>query len=395
MNKHMTPTPDVIPFTGEEFATRIERTKAAMTDAGLDAIVLTSAANVEYLSGFETQFAWVTPSRPWYFVVPRTGEAIAIIPEIGDSNWRSTSWCGSIVTWPSPRPADEGISLITSHLNSLPRRFGKVGFEIGPESRLGMPVSDLLRARNALVLEIEDCTMLMAGLRSIKSPAEVDRIRHICDIAGRAFAEIPATVHEGDSELEIYRRFAASLLVKGADEVPYVAIASGQGGYGSIIMPPTGRKVRKGDVLILDTGAKRAGYFCDFDRNFSFGRPSAEVARVYAALWYATEAGIEAARPGRTAADVFRAQADVLVAHGVEVGNVGRFGHGLGKLITEHPSNVPGDETLLLPGMVLTIEPSAIFAGSIMAHEEDIVVTAGQPELLSPRASPEIQVIDC
>ena len=63
MNKHMTATSDVIPFTGEEFAARIERAKAAMTDAGLDAIVLTSAANVEYLSGFETQFAWVTPSH--------------------------------------------------------------------------------------------------------------------------------------------------------------------------------------------------------------------------------------------------------------------------------------------------------------------------------------------
>lgn len=395
MNQHMTAIPDVIPFTDAEFAARIERARAAMTEAGLDAIVLTSAANVEYLSGFETQFAWITPSRPWYFVVPRVGEAMAIIPEIGYSNWRNTSWCDDIATWPSPRPADEGIGLITSHLNALTRRFGKVGFEIGPESRLGMPVSDLLRARSSLALEIEDCTMLMAGLRSIKSPAEVDRIRHICGIAGRAFAEVPATVHEGDSEKEIYRRFAARLLVEGADEVPYIAIASGQGGYESIIMPPTGRKIRKGDVLILDTGAKCAGYFCDFDRNFSFGKPSAEVARVYAALWHATEAGIKAARPGRTAADVFQAQADVLVTHGIEVGNVGRFGHGLGKLITEHPSNVPDDETILTPGMVLTIEPSAMFAGKIMAHEEDIVITEGTAEVLTHRASKEIDEIDC
>ncbi|EYR77456.1 Xaa-Pro peptidase family protein [Shinella sp. DD12] len=385
----------VTAFTRLEFETRIERARAAMTRAGLDAIVLTSAANVEYLSGFETQFAWVTPSRPWYFIVPRTGEPAAIIPDIGYSNWRSTSWCGNVMTWPSPRPADEGISLITDHLNGFSRRFGKVGFEIGPESRLGMPVSDLFRARAALALEIEDCTMLMAGLRAIKSPAEVGRIRHICNIAGRAFAEVPATVRAGDSEKDIYRRFAASLLVKGADEVPYVAIASGQGGYGSIIMPPTNRTLRKGDVLILDTGSKCAGYFCDFDRNFSFGKPSADVARVHAALWHATEAGIDAARPGRTAADVFRAQADVLISHGFEVGNVGRFGHGLGKLLTEHPSNAPGDETILAPGMVLTIEPSAMFTGGIMAHEEDVVVTENVAEVLTPRSSPEIEIVAC
>lgn len=366
-----------------------------MTAAELDAIVLTSAANVEYLAGFETQFAWVTPSRPWYFVVPRSGAAIALIPEIGESNWLKTSWCKNILTWPSPRPADEGISLLTVVLNGLPRSFGKVGFEIGPESRLGMPVSDLLRAKSLLSLDIEDCTMLMAGLRSIKSSAEVERVRHICEIAGSAFADIPLTVREGDSEKDIYRRFSASLLLKGADEVPYVAIASGQAGYESIIMPPTDRKVRKGDVLILDTGAKCSGYFCDFDRNFSFGAPSSEVARVHEALWHATEAGINAARPGVTAADIFRAQADVLIARGFDVGNVGRFGHGLGKLITEHPSNAPGDGTLLAPGMVLTIEPSAVFAGRIMAHEENIVITESGAELLTPRANQEIAIIEC
>nr|WP_235864286.1 Xaa-Pro peptidase family protein [Pseudorhizobium flavum] len=366
-----------------------------MSRTGLDAIVLTSEANVEYLSGFETTFAWVTPSRPWYFVVPRVGDAIAIIPEIGLTNWQNTSWCDRIETWPSPRPADEGISLLATHLDQISRRHGKVGFEIGPESRIGMPVSDLLRMQKSLGFELVDCTMLMAAVRSIKSASEINRIRHICEIAGKAFAELPSTVRVGDTEKEIYRGFSANLLLNGADKVPYVSIASGQGGYESIIMGPTDRIARKGDVLILDTGSKCGGYFCDYDRNFSFGPPSAEVARVYEALWHATDAGIEAARPGKTAADVFHAQADVLISYGFEVGNVGRFGHGLGKVITEHPSNAPGDETVLLPGMVLTVEPSAMFGGGIMAHEEDIVITEGEAEVLSPRASREIQVIEC
>lgn len=382
-------------FTREEFAVRIERAKGGLTDAKLDAMVLTSAANIEYLSGFETQFAWVTPSRPWYFIVPRAADPIAIIPEIGDFNWRSTSWCNNIVTWPSPRPADEGVSLLIDHLNGLPRRFGRVGFEIGAEARLGMPISDFWRVSSALALEIGDCMPLMARLRAIKSDAEVGRIRDICRIAGHAFSELPSTLSDGDSEREICRRFAASLFVRGADEVPYLAIASGHGGYQSIIMPPTDRRVGKGDILMLDTGSKRAGYFCDFDRNFSFGKPSAEVARVYAALWDATESGIAAARPGKTAADVFRAQAEVLVSRGFEVGNVGRFGHGLGKLITEPPSNSPSDERILRPGMVLTIEPSAMFSGGLMAHEENIVITEDLPEVLTPRASKEIDQIEC
>lgn len=382
-------------FTRGEFEDRIERARGAMTRHCLDAIVVTSEANIEYLSGFETQFAWTTPSRPWYFVVPRKGSPVAIIPEIGETNWLSTSWCQNIVTWPSPRPEDEGVSLLTSHLSSISSSFGRLGFEIGPESRIGMPISDFLRVRSTVSFELVDCTMLMAEIRSIKSTAEIQRIRHICGIAGRTFADLPTMVSVGDSEKEICRKFAASLLLSGADKVPYTSIASGQGGYDSIIMGPTDRRVEKGDVLILDTGAKCGGYFCDFDRNYSFGKPDNDVARLHKILWHATQAGIEAARPGNTAEAVFQAQARVLVDAGMDVGNVGRFGHGLGKLITEYPSNAPGDKAVLKPGMVLTIEPSAMFGdGRIMAHEEDLVITEGEPDLLTTRADPEITIID-
>jgi Xaa-Pro aminopeptidase len=155
-------------------------------------------------------------------------------------------------------------------------------------------------------------------------------------------------------------------------------------------MGPTDRRVAEGDVMIIDTGAKYGGYFCDFDRNFCFGPPSDAVVRIHDALWRATEAGISAARPGNTAADVFFAQAHVLEAAGVPVGNIGRLGHGLGKLITEYPSNAPGEMTILKPGMVLTIEPSATYGDYIMAHEEDVVITDGDPELLTLRANREI-----
>jgi len=387
-------TIELPPFSPIEFEHRVERARSAMTSFELDAIVVTSEANIEYLSGFETQFAWITPTRPWYFVVPRTGPAVAVIPEIGETNWLATSWCRDIITWPSPRPADEGVSILLKHLSSIARFFGKIGFEIGPESRLGMPVEDLLRVQSQMNFELADCTRLMAELRIIKSVAEVGRIRHVCGIAGGTFRDLPSFAALGHSEKQICRSFGASLLLNGADKAPYVAIASGVGGYDSIIMGPTDRRIQEGDVLIVDTGARYGGYYCDFDRNYSFGKPNDEVARVQEALWRATEAGIKAARPGNAAADVFQAQAVVLAAVGIEVGNVGRFGHGLGKLATEVPSIAPSDKTLLIPGMVLTIEPSAMYGnGHIMAHEENVCITDDEPDLLSPRASREITII--
>jgi len=387
--------PELQPFTREEFEGRVERARVLMTHHRLDAIVLTSEANVEYLAGFVTQFAWTTPSRPWYFIVPRTRDAAAVIPEIGTTNWLETSWCRNIRTWPSPRPDDEGLSLLTPFLRGIPAQFGRIGFEIGAESRMGMPFGDFLKVIDAMSpTGIDDCTLLMAELRAIKSQAEIDHIRHICRIAGETFDHVPGFVGIGDSEKDICRKFAADLLLRGADKVPYTSIGAGQDGYSSIIMGPTDRRVAKGDVLIIDTGAKYGGYFCDFDRNYSFGPPSDEVARIHDVLWRATEAGIAAARPGNTAADVFLAQARVLEAAGVPVGNVGRFGHGLGKLITEFPSNAPGDTTVLKPGMVLTVEPSAMFGDHMIAHEEDLVITEAEPELLTPRANREITRVD-
>ena len=84
----------------------------------------------------------------------------------------------------------------------------------------------------------------------------------------------------------------------------------------------------------------------------------------------------------------------MLVDSGIELGNVGRLGHGLGKVMTEPPSIKPEDKSKLIPGMVLTIEPSVMFGrGKIMADEENLVITKNGPKLLSRRAPREMPVI--
>jgi Xaa-Pro dipeptidase len=385
---------EVPKFTAAEFARRVERARVLMTAEKLDGILVTSEPNLEYLSGFVTQFAWSSPTRPWYFVLPRVGDAIGIIPEIGETNWRATSWCKTLATWPSPVPENEGLDLLAGAIKRIKRRYGRFGVELGQETRLGMAPGDLLRLGKAIrPFEMADCVPVMRELRFIKSKAEIAHISHICNIACDAFDALPGLLAIGDSEKEICRKFAADMLLRGADKVPYTSIGTGKGGYSSIIQGPTDRRLRHGDILLIDTGAKYAGYYCDFDRNIAIGPPPKAAMRVQDALWRATEAGIAAAVPGNTSADVFHAQAKVLEADGIAIGNIGRFGHGLGKVMTEFPSNKPIDETPLRPGMVLTIEPSAGFGnGKILVHEENLVITKGKPKLLSRRAPREMVV---
>jgi Xaa-Pro aminopeptidase len=144
---------------------------------------------------------------------------------------------------------------------------------------------------------------------------------------------------------------------------------------------------------MLDTGAVKDGYFCDFDRNFAIGPASDTARRAHAALWQATEDTLPPCARGMRACDVHRLLAQRTLNAGA-TRLAGRLGHGLGLTLTEWPSFTPLDDTLLRAGMVLTLEPGCrVGRGRIMVHEENIVLRADGAELLSPRAPPELPEI--
>lgn len=376
-----------------EFENRLLRAQRQMQADGIDALLLTTEPEVRYFSGFFTQF-WESPTRPWFLVVPLAGKPIAVIPEIGLAGMAST-WIGDIRTWPAPRPADDGISLLCSVFAELPRRFGRLGVPMGHESHLRMPAGDFERLKQELTgFEIADVSLLIHRLRYVKSAAEIEKIAHICELTSDAFDDWPSSVSMGETEREICRRFRIGLLQRGADTSPYIISGSGPGGYDSIIMGPTDRVQTAGDVLIIDTGTTFDGYFCDFDRNIAFGHADDAVRRAYDVVYAATDAGFAAARPGATTSDVWAAMWGVLEAGGALGNSVGRMGHGLGMQLTEWPSNTPEDGTVLEPGVVLTLEPGMEFApGKQMVHEENIVITEDGAEWLSRRAPAELPVV--
>ena len=384
-------------FTRAEFEDRAERARKLMTRAKLDGMMLTAEANMEYLSGFTSQFPAASPSRPWYFVFPQVGKPVGVIPTTGAENWRRTSWVEDVRTWRSPNPENEGLDILKEVIGGVRRRYGRFGFELGPETRLGMPVADLLRLKRMVrPFDMVDCSTVMRELRLIKSAAEIARMRRVCRIVCDAFDALPGMVEPGDTERDVMRKFKAEVSIRGADRTPYMMVRAGRNGVRSFIMGPTDRKMRPGDVLCIDAGCAYDGYYCDFNRNYAIGEPAKAVTRAHRILCDATDAGIAAARPGATAEDVFLAQAEVVVAGaGPEIlGHMGRFGHGIGKVMTEPPSNKIGDKTRLVPGMTLTIEPGMTFKnGRLLIHEENLVVTEDGSRMLTRQEKRRMTVI--
>ena len=380
-------------FPNSEFEARTRAVQTGMAAQGMDGLLLMTEPELYYFSGFQTLF-WQSPTRPWFLFIPAAGKPIAVIPEIGAELMRR-GWIEDVRTWSAPQPEDDGISLLTELLSPLAAKGARLGVMKGHETLLRMPLGDWELLMNALPgIKIMDATGLVQGLRMVKSEAEIQKLEHICGIGSAAFAAVPEFVSEGMPLDQVFREFRRTAIGLGADNAPYVVGAAAQGGYADVISPPTQRPIQAGDVLMLDTGCVWDGYFCDFDRNWAIGHADDVARRAYDVLWRATEAGIDAARPGATCRDLFAAMSAVIKELDDSGGDIGRLGHGLGLQLTEQPSHAAFDTTELKENMVLTIEPSLSYgAGLMMVHEENIVVRDGAARLLSTRAAAELPVI--
>jgi Xaa-Pro aminopeptidase len=386
-------------FSVAEYRRRLDGLRRGMATAGLDCVLVTSERNMRYLTSFHTQ-VWVSPTRPRFVLIPASGEPVAVVPRSNVEGFALRSWIEDVRWWPAPRPADEGVSLLAETIRELVGRSGRVGAELGPETRLGMPVADFLTLRERLAgIAFADAGGTLQRLRMVKSAEEIATLRRIAGIASDAFARLAEGLAAGQSERDVHRRLHGLLVDLGADTVPYLVPVSGPSGYDHINMGPTDRVLRPGDVLVIDVGASLTGYCCDFDRNFAIGHAADDVAAAYRRTFEATEAGLAAVRPGCTAADVYRAMSEVLQSANGTANPIGRMGHGLGLDLTEPPSIAATDETRLDSGMVITLEPCALLSAGggmaqrLMVHEENLVVTPTGYELLSRRASPVLPIV--
>lgn len=389
----MTRTPPPRGFATQEYEHRVQLLQRRMAAADIDVLLLTTEPDVRYVTGFDTRF-WLSPTRPWFVLVPVSGPPTAVIPEIGASAMART-WVRDIRTWPAPVPADDGVTLLAEAIRDLAVSGSAVGVPMGPETHLRMPLADWARLGHELAdTRFVDATEVIAGVRMVKSPAEVTKIRHICQLAGDTFDAL-AGFAEVDRPLSaVFRDFRVDLLRGGADDVPYLVGGAGPGGYADVISPPTDEPLREGDVLMLDTGALYDGYFCDFDRNVAIARADDDACRAYDTLHRAIDAGLAASHPGARCSELFAAMQRVIEAAGWRGGDVGRFGHGLGIQLTEWPSHTATDTTVLREGMVLTLEPSLVIARNrTMVHEENLVVHIDGAELLTRRAPADLPVV--
>ena len=210
------------------FRSRVARTQEGLRRLEADVLLVSSEAEFRYFTGFASEF-WQSPTRPFYAIIPSEGAPSVLVPEIAAHCFEG-AWLAHIHTWPAPRPADDGISVLAKILHDSSRRFGRVAKPLGHETRLGMPVEDFLFLTKALEpkLTLVDAAPLIRELRSVKSAAEIAKIEAICHLASDAMHTMPDFVVPGMSETAIARRMRTEMLARGADRSPYMVVQIGR-----------------------------------------------------------------------------------------------------------------------------------------------------------------------
>jgi Xaa-Pro dipeptidase len=210
--------------------------------------------------------------------------------------------------------------------------------------------------------------------RLTKDKAELAAMRAACRRTREVMASIPKIARAGMTEAELARKIGGGIVQFGAN----AAIPHGG---------PSGRKLRKGDIILVDTGHTVDGYWSDLTRTFFFGRKTKEFKEVYGIVEKAQKAGIRAVKPGATCQTVDKAARKVIEDAGYGDYFIHRTGHGLGLDIHERPYLVKGNKARLRPGMVVTIEPGIYLPGKFGVRiEDDVAVTkAGRSVLSSGR----------
>ncbi|MCL1852939.1 MAG: Xaa-Pro peptidase family protein [Peptococcaceae bacterium] len=358
---------------------RHERLRRVMAEKGLEALLICSSENVFYLSGFtgSTGVMFVNREHVCLFVDFRYVEQ-AELQAVGCECHRLVSVHGVSVVeflrekgWLPPSPFPLGLE------------------EDYLSWRLFEEYRDLLPEGQAVGFSEE-----LARLRQVKDDGELEMMRQAAALTDRGFAFILEQIRPGRTEREIALALEVALREWGAEGCSFDFITA-SGPRSSMPHGTASERVLcNGDLLMLDFGVKIGGYCSDMTRTVCLGKPTARQREIYEIVLAAQETGLRALRAGITGREVDASARAVIAEAGYEALFGHGLGHGVGILVHETPNLNAREETVLRPGMVMTVEPGIYIPGWGGVRIEDMaLVTEKEAEVLT-RAAKEFIIIE-
>ena len=348
-----------------------------MAQHDLDTAYITRPVSIAYLTGVHAD-----PIERLMALVLRPKGATIVVPAIERENAERVDSEAEVIAW---RDGEDPYAAVARAVSGG----RKVAVE---KAHLTLAAAEALRER-AGVESTTDIGPQVLAMRRIKSPAEISALAEAGRITDAVTEVVMGRLRVGQSELEVGLALGAAISAAGATLAFPSLVQSGP----NSALPhalPSGRRLSKGDLVLLDFGAASGGYLADTTRMAVVGEPDRRQAEIHALVLAAHDAAIEAVRPGLTAGAVDAAARDVITRGGHGADFFHRTGHGLGLEAHEAPSLDPGSTAVLEEGMVFTIEPGIYIPGwGGVRIEDDVVVEHGGARLLT-RADRSLYVIE-
>jgi Xaa-Pro aminopeptidase len=336
---------------------RLKRLRRAIAPLRCDALVITNWVDVGYLTPFsgEGSAAIVTRDQFWILSDARFLNELEPAKAIATVVFRKGTMAQAI-TGALAEIGAKAIAVQADH--------------ISVETMAGLQKS--LRGR-----KVVGHSGILAGLRAVKGPEELAAIRKAIGIQQRALQTILPEIRPGQTEVEIAASLEFHMRRLGAEGTSFGTIVAAGANAAKPHARAGSAKVKAGQVLLIDFGARADGYCSDMTRTFAIGRWPKEIDRVYDVVLRAFHAGVKAVGPGVRCADVDAAARRVITEAGLGQYFGHGLGHGIGLDIHEDPRLSALSKGILRPGHVVTVEPGVYLPGiGGVRIEDDILVTA-------------------
>ncbi|MBX3483869.1 Xaa-Pro peptidase family protein [Phenylobacterium sp.] len=348
------------PIARAEREARLAKAQALMTT---DAMIVGAGASLRYFAGV----GWNATERLVAMILPKRGGPVIICPRFEEGSLRaSLGIAAPLRLW---EEHESPYALSAEVLTEL----GATSLAVDPA--LAFAMFDALRLA-APDVAMANAAPVVDGCRMIKSPAELALMSQAKAMTLEVHRRAARILREGITTAEVRRFIDQAHRALGADDGSSFCAVQFADASAYPHGVPGEQALKDGDLVLIDTGCRVQGYNSDITRTYVFGRPTQEMARVWAVEKKAQAAAFAAVRPGVPCEEIDAVARRVLAAEGFGPdydlpGLPHRTGHGIGLSIHEAPYLVRGDKTPLQPGMCFSNEPMIVVPGAFGVRLED------------------------
>lgn len=365
------------------YAERLDKVRSAMSDQGMSTLILTPGAAMRYLTGFSE----TGHERLLALVVPRDAHCLFITPSLNAAQaLDNPAQIKDVRIW------DDGSGwekLLAEISIDLTLDLGVIAIDDDMPARFAVKIQQMMPTTN-----IQLTSPIFENIRGVKDTLELAALQHAADATDAAIAVAFAACRPGVTELEAALQIQAEF-ARGGHQPSFDTIVAA-GANGASPHHHTGKtRIKSGDIVVLDFGARVDGYCGDITRVTAVDKADDEARMVYDIVYQAHQAGIAAVQPGATAHDVDAAARQVIIDAGYGEFFLHRTGHGIGLDEHESPNIVAGNHTKLLPGHCFSIEPGIYLPGKFGIRLENIATVAedGKARVFNRNIPAELPVV--